>query len=443
MAMTQMDLFSPSLRILHADPADAAERSEPPRMRIAAAPVTAKPSPAMRERRIADAGEVIPGARRDFYRQAVVVAELTGLSGAQKLELVTKDNVWPVPDYGAWIDAGMPPSTAALAKVLRDSLPIRPRVLRDTGFDRAAERYVAILAELRDRCASARSDDEVIAVALKLYETYRSDGVTAVYKTMSSPLHLSPYDQRKAARLLEAGFPEAREGWKRGCVVTCRGGVFLTYRQQRRVGGSHPTEAAAWAWLKQQREGEQAARRAEVARIPSYPHLATIVRVGPAHRSGVAPEDFLHEFGFRGVQFGNWLPDAERQAVLDHGYAALHDLAWLVGIEPRLIALGGRRPTTAKPCMAIAFGARGRGGRAAAHYESGEVILNMTRLTGAGRVAHEWWHGGDHWLAILGNALEIELGRIRMASGFNAETESRHAALPDLPRPSSRPTSRC
>lgn len=47
--------------------------------------------------------------------------------------------------------------------------------------------------------------------------------------------------------------------------------------------------------------------------------------------------------------------------------------------------------------LAIAFGSRGVGG-ALAHYEPGRKVLNLTKMRGAGCLAHELGHAFDHYL---------------------------------------------
>jgi hypothetical protein len=47
--------------------------------------------------------------------------------------------------------------------------------------------------------------------------------------------------------------------------------------------------------------------------------------------------------------------------------------------------------------LAVAFGARGVG-RAAAHYEPARKVINLTRMSGAGFVAHEFFHAIDDYL---------------------------------------------
>ena len=47
--------------------------------------------------------------------------------------------------------------------------------------------------------------------------------------------------------------------------------------------------------------------------------------------------------------------------------------------------------------LAIAFGARGKGG-ALAHFEPGRNVINLTKIKGAGSLAHEWGHALDYFL---------------------------------------------
>ena len=49
--------------------------------------------------------------------------------------------------------------------------------------------------------------------------------------------------------------------------------------------------------------------------------------------------------------------------------------------------------------LSIAFGARGSG-NAAAHYEPLRKVINLTKMHGAGSLAHEWWHGLDDYLGV-------------------------------------------
>ena len=116
-------------------------------------------------------------------------------------------------------------------------------------------------------------------------------------------------------------------------------------------------------------------------------------RIGPDHRSGqdVTTEQFMTTFGLRGGQFGNWVKQGanskDRQNMLNDAYDAFMDLAGVLNIPPEAIGLGGK--------LAMSFGARGKG-RAMAHYEPSQVIINLTKTQGAGSLAHEWFHALDN-----------------------------------------------
>ena len=129
-------------------------------------------------------------------------------------------------------------------------------------------------------------------------------------------------------------------------------------------------------------------------------------REGKDWRSGkdVTADEFMNTFGFRGVEFGNWTNQSERQNALNRAFDALMDLSEAIGKSPSSLSLNGE--------LAIAFGARGVG-KAAAHYEPGRTVINLTKTQGAGSLAHEWWHAVDNYFA----------KRRGEKNGFNTERE--------------------
>jgi len=95
----------------------------------------------------------------------------------------------------------------------------------------------------------------------------------------------------------------------------------------------------------------------------------------------------------RGIQHGNSVTDEERQHHLQKSSEAFADLMDATGLDDHHASMGGK--------LGIAFGARGRGG-ALAHYEPSNQVINLTRASGVGSLAHEWGHFFDHALMDFG-----------------------------------------
>lgn len=119
-------------------------------------------------------------------------------------------------------------------------------------------------------------------------------------------------------------------------------------------------------------------------------------RVGTDWRNGkdVTPEQFEEVFGFRGVEFGNWVNQGknsrERQWMLNNAFDAFNDLAETLNLPPKAMALDGT--------LGLAFGSRGHG-KASAHYEPVAHVINLTKTKGYSSLAHEWFHALDHYIA--------------------------------------------
>jgi hypothetical protein len=116
------------------------------------------------------------------------------------------------------------------------------------------------------------------------------------------------------------------------------------------------------------------------------------IRDGKDWRNGrnAEPKDFTDTFGFRAVEFGETMPQKERWEHLNRTYDSFMDLCDILNIKPENISLG--------KTLAICFGSRGRGGKhaPAAHYEPVKKVINLTRRSGAGCLAHEWFHAFDN-----------------------------------------------
>ena len=140
-------------------------------------------------------------------------------------------------------------------------------------------------------------------------------------------------------------------------------------------------------------------------------------RNGEDYRNGkdVTAEEFANKFGFRGVQFGNWANQADRQAALNNAYDSFMDMSKIIGVSPKAMSLNGE--------LGVAFGSRGSGA-ASAHYEPGEVVINLTKTRGAGSLAHEWWHALDNYFS---RAANVKLGYVTSDKRLPMREEMRKA----------------
>lgn len=122
------------------------------------------------------------------------------------------------------------------------------------------------------------------------------------------------------------------------------------------------------------------------------PQLTKIEREGTDYRKGknINAQIWQRDFFFRGVQFGNWMSQRDRQFSMNYCYDALRDLAMILGIDDKDVAFGGK--------LALAFGARGMS-NSSAHFEPERAVINLTKMHGAGCTAHEWYHALDFFMA--------------------------------------------
>ena len=128
----------------------------------------------------------------------------------------------------------------------------------------------------------------------------------------------------------------------------------------------------------------------------------------------VTERELCETFGFRAVQYGNWMTQKDRQEHLNAAFDSCFDIKNLFDLEnPRMVALP-RMSTgeNAREPLAIALGARGRG-KAKAHYEPTLHVINMTKTRGAGAFLHEWVHAADAFYGA-----EITKGTVVSASNL-------------------------
>lgn len=126
----------------------------------------------------------------------------------------------------------------------------------------------------------------------------------------------------------------------------------------------------------------------------------------------------------RGGQFGNALPDEERNTHIMAFVKSMEDLSKVTNLSVNTLTQGGT--------LGVAFAARGSK-KGAAHYESGSKIINLTRKNGFGSLAHELGHAIDnHASRITGGKSFISHGATQDNPLFGQELDSVRSVMSDI-----------
>lgn len=363
------------------------------------------------EAKIVDVGEKVGGARKDFYRKALSVEDLGAMTAMERSNLVKKANIWPW-SVKATLDNGAEPSVVQWIKTLRRHIAEFGENGSEENSDPAL--YIQAVAMLRDAVGEPRSKTDLFsnlqAFRLGLYE--EGDWVPFRHPVTGETLgHSQFYAQSFKPIVLACG-------WKAMDMAD-----YSLWPGD--APGQEPSYSiTAWRSSKAERyEDDPAYGRLKLlpvrhastvgddAQMPERPHLANLEFSGFADARGgrdVEARELLTVFGFRGIEFGNWVPQDERQAVINFAFDAMHALCETLGVERQMAGLYGE--------LALAFGSRGRGGKGAAlaHYEPGRTVVNLTRIKGAGSLAHEWFHAFDNYLGeMLANTSGVYLSNYR------------------------------
>ncbi len=317
--------------------------------------------------RIEDVGEKIGGARKDFHRRTLAIADLAAMNDIERREMVERKNIWPALDMKAMQSAGVPFEVAGAIGHLRRLLENKPK------NDVTDAEYISAISSVRDAFVGVNSIATFNDACIKLHELHghvqrNEKGEIQWRRWLNSDPFANAIGNKAASRL---AWPELQIS-----AFCTRGTSYEDYfsRQVRGVK-SKPRDL-----------------------IETRPHLKNINQSGiPDYANGrvITGDDFLADFGFRAVEFGNWVDQKERAVIVRMAYNSLHNLASVLDLPSKAIGLGGK--------LALAFGARGRGGSRApsAHYEPTRQVMNLTRTKGAGSLAHEWFHALDDHLSRL------------------------------------------
>ena len=388
-----------------------------------------------------DYGEKIEGAKKDLWVSYRSSLERPLTDDFEKISL-SKD--FPEPNYEGLIREGIDVNILATIKALRDIIPTKPRgrygtykrkeyiqvlkFVRELASDLISGKKK--LTDIDEALSSTKDIKEQVQLYIELgYPAFKNangwkirSGVFSIANgekldkptTMYYAYNMSNKARKssKAFKTKEELIDYLREEFNKEPEKEERKtklDIYQVYRTGeiiigKKVGtnkyidlkGGFTSAKEARAYYKEN-EKELLEKLQKLKETPETRGSANKERVGEDYREGmnITPEKFANEFGFRGVQFGNYVEQSKRIEDMNEAYDALLDLANLIDVPSRAISLNGS--------LGIAFGARGSGGKSAAkaHYEPDEVVINLTKKKGAGSLAHEWWHALDNFFGKL------------------------------------------
>lgn len=408
---------------------------------------------------IEDFGEKIGGARKDYYAKYS-----DSIKRAEEYDIAVEplSKTWPEPNYQKLLEDGKDPWSIAFIRAARDEVPNKPqkgwklsrwvqdtRILRDFAHGIITGKYnrdvvknkVEADANLRELVGNRAElyqtfghEKSLKGVYLKKhhYSIYRGEknvfkwqiehssrryGKKSIFSNM--PFDLGTGNTKEEAiaefkKKYDSFNKKEKPDKKQQLVIYRRRKKYFIAKKLRRGYlelKEFETGKEASEYLKENR-GSLEDMVQKYKEVPHERRLFNKERIGRDHRKGkdVTPEMFTDTFGFRGVEFGNWVNSKERQDNLNRSYDALVDLASILNIPTKAISLNGE--------LGIGFGSRGHGGKRApaAHYEPGRIVINLTRKNGPGSLAHEWWHAFDHYMARTGKVKKgmiTEAGLVR------------------------------
>ena len=397
---------------------------------------------------IQDFGEKIGGAKKDLWKErGLSVDDLSYMNDAERIQLIKKDNIWKKPNYQEMVESGLPVRVAYFIKTIRDATPTKPIILlRNSDIELKQKEYIDFVSKLRNYVMNLKQEDDILTFYEKFLSNYIIRDKSSYYVRVSpevssavdnkllqasqisnfynidkeirkkqfcytddekvlSNFDIFVYDNDNVKLTIDYNnrtVIEVKEGlgkrfiypkgefadistWKENTIFI----MDLTTRNiiKNNLENIDAAEKFILENYKQQsNEKTNNSKNRKKKFIPEQ--LKYITRDGEDYRNNrnITGEDMLKTFQFKGGEFGNWLNENDRQQSLNYGYDALLDLSKALSISPTDISLDGK--------LSIAFGSRGSGD-ALAHYEPTREVINLTKMRGAGSLAHEWGHALD------------------------------------------------
>lgn len=360
--------------------------------------------------KITDVGEKIGGARKDLYAKGISVKDLANMNDMERRKYVKKALIWPY-SYKEAKERGVSCAVALWIKTLRNN------ILEFDDFESDLidhEAFVRAIEALKRHFDPVKTSSDLIKAIVDLNDDpdwiFYREALPFVTKVKARKHH----QLNKFRIMLSFGQEEIERAQKNGYPPY----TYLVGYDSR-LDQDENESLREYVWNKTLGLGEKTKRQKQGdKKIPERPHLDCLVNDW-LPQEDVTAEQFMERFGFRGVEFGEWLPQDERQRVLNEAYGACVALASVLNIPDKAISFNGY--------LAAAFGSRGRGGKKApaAHYEPHFRVFNLTRMNGAGSMAHEWAHALDNYISSFLLDKDLEFGSEFTDSAIMAPTRFR------------------
>jgi hypothetical protein len=323
---------------------------------------------------IDDFGEKIGGARKDNYKEYTHKV-IDRLDEIEAIEYIKKANFWNSPKYEDLKEKGFNADTAVFIRNIYTATS--PSLSKAHANDKEARKaYFDFINDMKSIINSVPVDSKPNEVSKHILKEFSNRGYLEKVGEKDYKM------DTKFKELYNLGYIK-KTFLKR-----------VTFDLNQKL--KNDLKNASWDKLLSKKD--QLIRRESIrSKVKKLEYLEEYKRIGENatdYRNGkdVTVEEFWKKFQLRAGEFGNYMSQKERQKILNATYDAFLDLAKVLNIEPEAIGLNGN--------LAIAFGARGKGGigAAAAHYEKGKRVINLTKFKGGGSLAHEWFHALDNYI---------------------------------------------
>ena len=335
-----------------------------------------------------DRGQVAGLAIKDLRGKAsTIISNIASADKEDQLKFVTKTKLWDTPD---WVtlrspseedrnsgERPMEPVVAAFFDELRKNTPMKPPA-NISALNLIYTRYVL---GIRDAFQDIRTEEE-------LHTALKPDGrLEKLVTTMQKEC-----DEQGCPEELLAG----RNGQRYYHHMMAFGGTIMS-ATRRSKKNTH------WDIKDTQGTGRRSVDDDDQPQVGAMPMLGQLVRKGAQdYRSdtNVTEQTMIATFGFSGIEYGKSMTQKDRETYLNEAYDGFLDLANVMNVPPQAMSLGGT--------LGLAFGSRGKGGRnaALAHFEPSNNAINLTRMKGAGSMAHEFGHALANYLFRLSRGVQ-------------------------------------